>query len=235
MKKLFPILVLVSLAMCAKAQIVDAELATRPADKAVYYKAPGNIEKSNTFIVISKKEQRLYVYGKTASGDTVLMAKYPVCLSKNKGQKQRKGDMKTPSSPKGKPFTISIIQDASTWKHDFNDGRGSIKAYGHWFLRLVTPGYSGIGIHGSTNNENSVPGRASEGCIRLRDNDIIALKDKFAFVKMKVYIKDEDEGPWGWEIKAHKKAVPLNDGATKVKNNTKVNYEGGATSAGPAN
>lgn len=193
----------------AKAQIVDASLATKRADKAVLYQAPGNVEKKNTFIVISKKEQRLYVYGKMADGERVLLAKYPVCLSKNKGQKQRRGDMKTPSSPKDKPFTISMIQDASTWKHDFKDGRGNIKAYGHWFLRLVTPGHSGIGIHGSTNNEASVPGRASEGCIRLRDQDIIELKEKFAYVKMPVYVKDEEEGPWDWEIQAHKNAVAV--------------------------
>lgn len=213
MKKILAFLLLGCLVIGAKAQVVDADLVRKADDKAVYYQTPDDIEKKNTFIVISKKDQRLYVYGKTAGGDTVLMAKYPACLSKNKGQKQRKGDMKTPSSPKGKPFTISMIQDASTWKHDFNDGRGNIKAYGQWFLRLVTPGHSGIGIHGSTNNEESVPGRASEGCIRLRDNDIIALKEKFAFLKMKVYVKDEDEGPWGWEIKAHEKAVPVKGGS----------------------
>ena len=106
-------------------------------------------------------------------GDTLLMAKFPACLSKNKGQKQRRGDMRTPECTQAKPFYIDAIKDASAWYHDFKDGRGSIKAYGAWFLRLVTPGHKGIGIHGSTNNESSVPGRASEGCIRLRDPDII--------------------------------------------------------------
>ena len=204
MKKLLSLMILLSVACGANAQIVDAELATTAGDKAVIYKASA-IEKKKTFIVISKKEQRLYVYGK-AAGDTVLLAKFPVCLRKNKGQKQRRGDMKTPSSPPGKPFTISMIQDASTWKHDFGDGRGSIKSYGNWFLRLVTPGHSGIGIHGSTNNEESVPGRASEGCIRLRDADIITLKEKFAYVNMPVIIKDEGEGTWEWELRAHKAA-----------------------------
>ncbi|MBR5728560.1 MAG: L,D-transpeptidase family protein [Muribaculaceae bacterium] len=151
--------------------------------------------KNGAFIVISKKDLNLRVY----SRDSVLMAEYPVCLSKNKGNKQRKGDMKTPESPAGQPFKITAIQDASTWKHDFKDGRGSIKAYGHWFLRLLTPGHSGIGIHGSTNNESSVPGRASEGCIRLRDADIITLKENYAYVGMPVYIKAEGEGLYPWE------------------------------------
>lgn len=150
------------------------------------------------FIVISKKDLNLRVYD-VANADTFLVREFPVCLSKNKGNKQRRGDMKTPESPKGKPFKITQIQDASTWRHDFHDGRGSIKAYGHWFLRLATPGHSGIGIHGSTNNENSVPGRASEGCIRLLDADIITLKEQYAFVGMPVIIKAENEGLYAWE------------------------------------
>lgn len=205
MKKLLSLMLLVSLACVASAQIVDAELATKPADETVFYQTP-EIEKNNTFIVISKAELRLYVYGEVGN-DTVLMAKFPACLSKNKGQKERRGDMKTPECTMAKPFYIDAIKDASAWYHDFKDGRGSIKAYGAWFLRLVTPGHKGIGIHGSTNNEKSVPGRASEGCVRLRDADIILLKEKFAYINMPVIIKSETQGPWEWELKAHAKAV----------------------------
>ena len=166
----------------------------KPVKKAATpHKKAGN----GAFIVISKKDLNLRVY----SRDSVLLAQYPACLSKNKGDKQRKGDMKTPESPAGKPFKITAIQDASTWKHDFKDGRGNILAYGHWFLRLETPGHSGIGIHGSTNNESSVPGRASEGCIRLRDADIITLKEKSAYVGMPVIIKSESQGLFPWEKK----------------------------------
>ena len=207
MKKYITLLLLAWLTCGIQAQIVDAELATKPADKTVFYKTP-EIDKKNTFIVVSKAELRLYVYGKVGK-DTVLMAKFPACLSKNKGQKQRRGDMKTPECTPAKPFYIDAMKNASAWYHDFKDGRGSIKAYGAWFLRLVTPGHKGIGIHGSTNNESSVPGRHSEGCIRLRDPDIITLKEKFAYINMPVIIKNETEGAWPWELKAHAKAVPI--------------------------
>ncbi len=153
--------------------------------------------KNSLFIVISKKYTRLSVYGKQ-NGDTVLVRTYPVCLSKNKGNKQRRGDMKTPESPKGKPFKITQIQDASNWRHNFGDGRGNILAYGHWFLRLLTPGHS-------TNNESSVPGRASEGCIRLRDTDIIHLKENYAYVGMPVIIQAENDDPLPFEVRAKKK------------------------------
>ena len=149
------------------------------------------VDREQCFIVISKPELHLSVY-EDQSGDTVLLARYPVCVGKNYGQKQKSGDMKTPESTFENPFTITQIQPASTWTHDFGDGRGPILAYGNWFMRLRTPGFTGIGIHGSTNNESSVPGRGSEGCIRLPDNDLDSLKEQYAFVGMKVIIlKDE--------------------------------------------
>jgi len=158
---------------------------TVPADTATYYSEVVN--KKNCFILISKPEYRLYVC-EVVNGDTLRRVHYPVCVGLKKGQKQKKGDMKTPECTAENPFTITEIVDASQWTHDFGDGRGSILSYGHWFMRLKTPGHSGIGIHGSTNNESSVPGRGSEGCIRLRDDDLIQLKENYAFVGMRVVI-----------------------------------------------
>ena len=156
-----------------------------PADTATFYSDV--VDKKNCFILISKPEYRLYVC-EVVDGDTLKRMHYPVCVGKNKGQKQKKGDMKTPECTAENPFSITEIVDASKWTHDFGDGRGSILSYGHWFMRLKTPGHSGIGIHGSTNNESSVPGRGSEGCIRLRDDDLIQLKENYAFVGMRVVI-----------------------------------------------
>jgi hypothetical protein len=156
-----------------------------PADSATFYSEVVN--KKNCFILISKPEYRLYVC-EVVNGDTIKRVHYPVCVGLKKGQKQKKGDMKTPECTVDQPFTITEIKDASKWYHDFGDGRGEILAYGNWFMRLSTPGFKGIGIHGSTNNENSVPGRGSEGCIRLRNKDLDELKAKYAFVGMRVVI-----------------------------------------------
>ncbi|MBR7054999.1 MAG: L,D-transpeptidase [Prevotella sp.] len=169
------------------------------------------VNKANCFIVISKKDYYLYVY-EAQGKDTVMLARYDCCFGQHVGNKQKRGDKKTPSScnslngnPFANAFYISQIQNASSWMHDFKDGRGSIKAYGDFFLRLVTPGHSGIGIHGSTNNAESVPGRASEGCIRLRDADIKALRNHYARERMKVIIKDEKVDDLPFEIKAMRK------------------------------
>lgn len=155
------------------------------ADTATFYSQV--VDKKNCFFLVSKPELRLYVC-EVVGSDTLKRAHFPVCVGLNKGQKQKKGDMKTPECTPETPFVITEIVDASQWCHDFGDGRGSILSYGNWFMRLKTPGFSGIGIHGSTNNENSVPGRGSEGCIRLRDEDLIQLKEQYAFVGMRVVI-----------------------------------------------
>ncbi len=166
------------------------------------YAQEANINTGDAFIVISKKLLHLSVYG-ASNGDTLLLARYPVCLSKNKGQKEKSGDMRTPESVPGAPFHIKQIQDASDWHHDFGDGRGSILSYGHWFMRLETP-FSGIGIHGSTNNEDKMPGRDSEGCIRMRDNDLDHLHDNYAYVGMPVIIQAENDDPLPFETHARR-------------------------------
>ena len=166
-------------------------------DSAVVFVNEKPIVREHCFIVVSKKELSLSVY-EAMGNDTVKIASFDCCLGKNFGDKQKRGDMKTPECTLHNPFKIRSIENSSWWTHDFGDGRGSIKAYGKWFMRLSSAFY-GIGIHGSTNNESSVPGRQSEGCIRLRDEDIETLKVDYAFVGMKVIVKGEEEGKLPFE------------------------------------
>ncbi|MDE6484018.1 MAG: L,D-transpeptidase [Duncaniella sp.] len=130
-------------------------------------------------IVIDKPSLMLYVISEKA--DTLFRA--PVCVGKNLGDKQRKGDMRTPEGT----FSITQIQDASTWTHDFNDGAGERKgAYGPYFFRLATPPHTGIGIHGTCFPER-ISTRDSEGCIRLLDDDLRRLRP-YVFKGMEVKI-----------------------------------------------
>lgn len=171
--------------------------------------------KKNTWLVISKKEYRVYVY-ETVGGDTVLRATFPVCYAMNTQDKTRSGDSCTPECRDANtPFTISQIVDASAWRHTFkNDPRGNILAYGPFFMRLKltgsqVPGNSSIGIHGcggyeGKSNSYSVPGRDSEGCLRLRDNDLRTLRLNYCDVGTKVYIKPATANKYPYEMKAVK-------------------------------
>ncbi len=91
--------------------------------------------------------------------------------------------MKTPEGI----FSVSEIVDASLWTHDFGDGKGEIEgAYGPYFFRLATPPHTGIGIHG-THNAASIGTRASEGCIRLNNSDLVKLKE-YVYLGMPVVV-----------------------------------------------
>ena len=159
-----------------------------------------DVDKDSCFFVISKREYRLYVY-QTIGGDTVLAAHFPVCYAMYPEAKTVSGDMRTPECSFDDPFVITEIVNATNWHHDFGDGRGSIPSYGAWFMRLKT-GFNGVGIHGSTNNVESVPGRDSEGCIRLRDDDLLFLYDLYAQVGTPVVVRGIADYKYCFEIRA---------------------------------
>ena len=131
---------------------------------------------SGTSILIRKSEFRLYLLK-----DGNVVNSWPVALGKNAGQKRVSGDMKTPDGT----FPIDEVLDASYWTHDFGDGKGEIEgAYGPYFISLDTSNLSGgawdgIGIHG-THDPASIGTCASEGCIRMHNSDLLALKKQIS-------------------------------------------------------
>ena len=182
------------------------------ADERHIYKE--KVSLPNTFLVISKREYRLYVYERVGK-DTLLAASFPVCYAIHPEPKEREGDDRTPECGLQNAFSISQMVDAKTWCFDFQDGRGMIAAFGNWFMRLdlsksfpSNPSLAAnksIGIHGSTGNEMSVPGRDSHGCVRLLDADIAYLHDHYAQVGTQVVIKGINENKWPFEVKAQKR------------------------------
>ncbi|MBR0316045.1 MAG: L,D-transpeptidase [Synergistaceae bacterium] len=115
-----------------------------------------------------------------------LVKNYPVAVGRNTGDKQYVGDNRTPVGD----FKIVSIENASKWKHDIGDGKGKIAgAYGPWFLRLDAKGWKGIGIHG-THDPDSRGTNATEGCIRLSNEDIDELK-QYAYRNMPVIIREQ--------------------------------------------
>jgi lipoprotein-anchoring transpeptidase ErfK/SrfK len=101
------------------------------------------------------------------------LARFGVALGKNPGDKQRVGDMRTPEGI----FRVVSIHDSRHWVHDFGDGKGPVAgAYGPCFIRLET-GWKGIGIHG-THDPASIGTRASEGCIRMKNENLLEIVDE---------------------------------------------------------
>ena len=140
---------------------------------------------SGTSILIRKSEFCLYLL---VNGNVV--QSWPIALGKNAGQKEVVGDMKTPNGS----FPVDEVLGSSDWTHDFGDGKGEIAgAYGPYFISLDTStlsggAWDGIGIHG-THDPASIGTRASEGCIRMNNEDLRALKE-YVNVGMQVTIEE---------------------------------------------
>jgi hypothetical protein len=119
-----------------------------------------------------------------------MLASYAVSTGLNPGNKIIKGDQKTPEGV----FRIESEEESSEWTYDFDDGKGPIKgSFGPYFLRLqvnsgnlfhnivsdfsFTSGkqFVGIGIHG-THLPNVIGSRASHGCIRMKNEDLLSLR-----------------------------------------------------------
>ena len=120
---------------------------------------------NSSFIIINKQEMMLYHYSFTGE----LFQKSGIACGKKFGDKENVGDEKTPEGV----FRISGIEESSAWSHDFKeDNEGEIKgAYGPYFIRLLVPGQTGIGIHG-THDPASIGKRVSEGCIRMQNDEL---------------------------------------------------------------
>lgn len=143
-------------------------------------------------IRIHKQSYRLELF---EDGKEQPLKEYSIAVAKNPGDKQKTGDNRTPTSwgsaavipakylgagvgvaSAEVPFVVEEICDASFWTHDFGDGKGEIAgAYGPWFISLDT-GWIGIGIHG-THDPASIGTMASEGCIRMHNQDVAELKN----------------------------------------------------------
>jgi hypothetical protein len=113
-------------------------------------------------VLVSKRDHRLRAF----DYDGGVMLDVPVATGRNPGNKNRYGDKKTPEGI----FSIYAIHDASRWEYDFHDGKGPVKGcYGKYFVRFKE--YFHIGIHG-THLPETVGSRATEACIRMRNDDI---------------------------------------------------------------
>ncbi|MDE7151315.1 MAG: L,D-transpeptidase [Candidatus Amulumruptor sp.] len=164
MRKIFIISCLAAVTLCASSNVpqgVEVEAPESPVPDSV---APCRAVVDS--IVIDKASMTLSAYR-----DGVMVCRFDVATGRIPGNKVGEGDMRTPEGR----FTISEIVDASEWTHDFGDGLGEIEGcYGPWFMRLDTPPHTGIGIHG-THDPASLGHRASEGCIRLLNENCDSL------------------------------------------------------------
>ena len=137
---------------------------------------------SDGMLLISKASMQLAVLDRNG----VRLRSFPVACGENLGDKRCEGDRKTPEGL----FWVQEIVDTAPWTAaataSMADPSSYRSPYGPRFIRLFTPPHTGIGIHG-TNDDASVGSRASAGCVRLHNDDLLALLP-YVYIGMPVFI-----------------------------------------------
>jgi hypothetical protein len=148
---------------------------------------------NSSFLIIDKSNFTLSHYN--FKGE--LLQKSKIAIGKNPGNKLEIDDLKTPEGI----FRIAGFENSSAWSHDFElDSFGKIEgAYGPFFIRLDVPGQKGIGIHG-TYDDSSIGSRASEGCIRMYNKDIVKLVKHLKTASIVVIIPGMDDQKVDFEL-----------------------------------
>ena len=124
--------------------------------------------KSKKYLIVNKEDKLIYL----CRGEEVLNT-FRITIGEEPGNKLSSGDNRTPEGI----FLIESIENSENWVYDDGDTTGGIPgAYGPWFIRLKVPGFKGIGIHGFMHDDH-LGKRASHGCIRLNNEELITLKE----------------------------------------------------------
>lgn len=120
------------------------------------------------FIIVDKGKMKVELYDKFGR----LKKSYRCACGKNYGNKRSKGDCRTPEGF----FRAGSVKNSKDWHYTDENGRRSENPgqYGPRFIRILTPGFSSTGIHG-TDAPWSIGGRRSHGCVRIKNENILEL------------------------------------------------------------
>ena len=139
-------------------QIKSQSIITKKALDKLYIKPNEKIH-----LVIKLSDRRVYVYQ-----DDQLKTSYPIAIGREGWE-----------TPKGTHKVIQKIPNPS-WKHPFTGEiipPGPENPLGERWIGFWTDGTNYIGFHG-TPNEETVGQAASHGCVRMLNQDVLALFEK---------------------------------------------------------
>ena len=120
------------------------------------------------FIIVDKSRMKVILFDRYGREKLT----YGMACARRYGTKHKKADSRTPEGF----FSAEGIYDSTDWLYTDDNGRTSkVKGqFGPRFIRLRCPNTSQIGIHG-TSAPWSIGNRASHGCIRLTNENILEL------------------------------------------------------------
>jgi len=136
------------------------------------------------FIIVDKQSMNVILYDKYGREQKC----YLMACSKYYGTKHKRRDNRTPEGF----FTAEGIYNSTDWLYTNDDGYTSPARgqFGPRFIRLKTPVTTQVGIHG-TSARRSPGHRASHGCIRIQNEQILELV-KYAKAGMPIIVNPSD-------------------------------------------
>lgn len=138
------------------------------ADKSLEYAEKLVNNTHDGFIIVDKSRMKVIFYDKYGREKL----NYGMACAKRYGTKHKKADSRTPEGF----FTAEGIYNSTDWLFTNDEGYTSPAKgqFGPRFIRLKCPNTSQIGIHG-TAAPWSIGNRASHGCIRVTNENILEL------------------------------------------------------------
>lgn len=126
------------------------------------------LAKYDGFIVVDKAAMEVILYDSLGH----VKRQYGMACAKNYGTKHKKADSRTPEGF----FSVEGRYNSTEWLYTDDNGVQSKKKgqFGPRFIRIKIPTTSQIGIHG-TCAPWSIGHRASHGCIRITNENILEL------------------------------------------------------------
>lgn len=136
------------------------------------------------FIIVDKQSMNVILYDKYGREKKC----YLMACSRYYGTKHKRRDNRTPEGF----FSAEGIYNSTDWLYTNDDGYTSPARgqFGPRFIRLKTPVTTQVGIHG-TSARHSPGHRASHGCIRIQNEQILELV-KYAKVGMPIIVNPSD-------------------------------------------
>lgn len=136
------------------------------------------------FIIVDKQSMHVILYDKYGREQK----SYLMACSRKYGTKHKRRDNRTPEGF----FTAGGVYDSTDWLYTNDDGYTSPAKgqFGPRFIRVKNPVSSQIGIHG-TSARHSPGRRASHGCIRLLNENILELV-KYVHSGMPIIVNPSD-------------------------------------------
>ena len=125
----------------------------------------------DTAILVEKSRHRLYLYQRLEDGGISMLRDYYVSTGKSNGNKNIRGDLKT---PEGVYFVTSFIPD-NKLPDKYGVAAFPVNYPNELDARLGKTGY-GIWLHGTDSQSYSRPPLDSEGCVVLANKDLKSIK-----------------------------------------------------------